>query len=268
MKKIIFLSIFSLVILAGCGSISGQEFKSEESVNGGSIASNKDSVSTSVTLIGSVDYVDDSSADGLILWLSVPETENVENEKFITDAVKIQYDEETTADQVTYGDFVELTGVVSGLTGEDKNVYDLKDGKLIIAANTVTKLDSIDVISPVLNTIDTIDSQTESKVKVEIEKIDFAPNQTRVFVTITNNSKSEFRPRTFEMYANSKVMEETYGFYGLDFEDLPYSIPAGKTGSGVVMFDAIDSESAGSVELYFSGYDDNYDKIEMEFDVI
>src|SRR5699024_907574 len=91
-----------------------------------------------------------------------------------------------------------------------------------------------------------------------IQKIEFAEDQTRIYLAIDNQSKYTYTYYPFDtkIVQDSKQYEENDD-YNLDDYDLDNEILSGVKSEGIVTFDKIDSSKDFRIQL--SGYSDNYD---------
>lgn len=105
-------------------------------------------------------------------------------------------------------------------------------------------------------------SSTQNGVTVKIDRIDYTGSQTRIYVTVTNDSGSSFHlyQHNVSVTVNGKTYESDYNL-GDEFDDLPTAIANGSTSSGVLFFPALDPDDdmTITIEAYTDDYSQDFD---------
>ena len=98
--------------------------------------------------------------------------------------------------------------------------------------------------------------------RVDITKVEFAKDETRIYITATNNSSDNMSLWTSsaKVIQNGQQYEQTYGIVYEDSHDISSDILPGASSSGVIYFDPL---SASEFTLYLEGYSDNWE-IDLE----
>jgi hypothetical protein len=121
-----------------------------------------------------------------------------------------------------------------------------------INADSVEKVDCTSVIDPASKVITVEQTQEDNGIRVTLHKVEFADENTRVYLTVENTDPTE----EISFYTfNSKAVQgatqfgTTYSF-DVDYPKLESDIPPGIQEDGVVIFDPLDP-SAGDTEFRF-----------------
>lgn len=155
-------------------------------------------------------------------------------------------------------DYVKLTGYICGeMTGT--NAFGGEISALVIAATKLEKSSYVDIISPTIRKVDYSDKIiNQSEYKIEVNKVEFAENQTRVYVTAYNDSTDDFNIYTYSVKAiqNGKQYEISDSSYDADLPKLQTEIKGGVSSSGVLIFDAMEQTD---FKLVIDSSSDNWD---------
>jgi hypothetical protein len=164
-----------------------------------------------------------------------------------------------------------------------KGIFDIKDGDYVIIDGIVDReakgdnyfgaslsapgiiADSIeistyqDVVSPAEKTINLNKSHEQYGYEVTVEKIEFSPIETRVYVTINNNGKSNFSAYAFNMkIKQGRSQYEEQSNWNYDYPEVQTDLMPNTTTSGVVCFPVI--SQTDKFTLYIDGSSDNWDE--------
>ncbi len=99
-------------------------------------------------------------------------------------------------------------------------------------------------------------------ITVQVTKVEFADDETRFYVDVTNDSKSDVSiySSSARVVQDKKQYEESYSAYGDEYPELSSDLTPGATSSGIITFDKLDSSD---LQLILEGYSDDYE-IELE----
>lgn len=152
-------------------------------------------------------------------------------------------------------DFVSIDGYIY----DDYTYTNAYGGTLsapCIVAYTVKKKQYKDVVRPTLKEVELNKSIKKYGVNIIIDKVEFAEKETRIYVTIENNSGYEFNLYKYsaKIVQNSSQYEYESN-YDADYAEIQTEILSGVTTSGVLTFPAI---SQDSFKLILSCSSDNY----------
>ena len=160
--------------------------------------------------------------------------------------------------EVNTDDYVSITGIVKEQF-EGENLMGGTIAAPIIQADTVEVVDYITAVSPTLKTIEVNQEIDQHGYVVNLQKVEIADNQTRVYVKAENNttdSVSLFAHSTKLIVGNEQLESESNYESGLP--ELQSDILAGVESGGVITFPAID-ENTTELTLHADGYSDNYE---------
>lgn len=154
------------------------------------------------------------------------------------------------------GDFNQLTGVIGGelllseiMIGEV--VYDRLIG-ILLDVNEIKPVTPIEVLAPVIKTIKPNKTANQNRLGITVEKVEFARQETRVFVNIKNGSRSRVFFDDAKALQGSRQYELEEGA-AVDYEDYPEvqgDLLPGVETSGVIVFGPAEI-GKGKMTLYF-----------------
>lgn len=186
--------------------------------------------------------------DGYAGYQAYGDIENLEN-----DFVFLIKDDSFKID-----DYVLVDGKITGaFEGEN-----MMGGEIVcpmIDAVKVEKQSYLDAVAPTIKELhSTTPEINQFECKVKVDKVELAENETRVYITATNNSAEKFRIYSF----NTKIIQggtqfEEEGNYEADYPELQSELLPGTTSSGVIVFPAIDPNT--NFQVYTEAENDNYD---------
>lgn len=137
--------------------------------------------------------------------------------------------------------YVHVVGEVYGkFTG--KNLLGAEITDPVIVADSVKVVTAVEAATPATRTAAVGETRTQHGVSITIQKVEFAPDETRVFLSVRNDS-----PRTAHFYDfDAKAVQGTHQFEvasaPLDYPQVASDILAGVVSDGVISFPASDPE--------------------------
>lgn len=155
-------------------------------------------------------------------------------------------------------DIIHVVGTVrKKFSGE--NAFGAEMVAPIIDAQKVEKADYATAFAPTLKSIDVNKEQDQKGYTLKVNKIELAENETRVYVSITNNSKNKISFYDF----NSKLVQNGKQFelkdnYEANYPKLQSELLPGVNTEGIILFPAVDIKS-GNLKLVLEGSSENYD---------
>ena len=160
-------------------------------------------------------------------------------------------------------DYVIVDGKISGLfTGE--NAFGGTVECPLIEDAKVTKSSYLEIVAPTIKEISPVASQDQNGVVVTVDKVEYAEKETRVYVTINNTTDYNFSCGTYsaKLQINGKQIDQDAANMTLynspELTELSYEVMAGASSSGVLIFPAIEQDTAFQLVLP-DAYSDNYD---------
>lgn len=161
----------------------------------------------------------------------------------------------TTNRTIKEGDFVLIDGYIYGDYDYTNSYGGSLSAPCIVAYSVKTKSYK-DVVRPTLKEAVLNKSMNKYGVNITIEKVEFAKKETRVYVSVENNSGYEFNLYKYSakiVQNNSQYEYESN--YDADYKELQTEILSGVTTSGVLTFPAL---SQDDFKLILSCGSDNY----------
>lgn len=153
--------------------------------------------------------------------------------------------------KVTTSDYL----LVDGLVFENIE-YELNAPQVL--AYNIEVVDAITALYPTIKTIDINQTQNQSGYKLTVEKVELAEKETRVYVSITNETNDSISFYTFNahMTQNGSQFDEQIN-HNVDYPEPPYSdILPGITTSGILTFPALKDEP---FKIILEGRSNNWD---------
>lgn len=156
------------------------------------------------------------------------------------------------------GDYIHVTGTVKDeFVGENMLGGEVKAP--VILAQTVEISDYITVVSPTLKTVDINKTIEQNGYVMTVNKVEFADEETRFYMTIENKSESMISFYDF----NSKLTQGSTQYevstnYEADYPKINSEILPGIKSEGIITFEKIDP-SGEDITLIAEGSSDNYD---------
>lgn len=156
-------------------------------------------------------------------------------------------------------DYVRVEGYIKGVSEGYKVMP-------YIVADSVEVITYKDAATPTIKEVEVNKTISQNDVTVTISKVEFAKNETRVYVSVSNGSKTTFSLSSAKLVQNSKQYEESYS---KNAEDIPYQILAGSNAEGVLTFPGVDVAGINVIfdHSYSSDYHINFDSFSFVVDV-
>ncbi len=156
------------------------------------------------------------------------------------------------------GDYVHVLGTVRGRTEGEIPLLAVLDA-VAVHAETAEVVDESAAAPPALRTVEVGESIEQHQLVVTLSRVEFAANETRVYLTVSNQSTAT---ASFNGYKTRAVQGQTQ-YQTEDLSPYPWveaTLPPGSTSSGVVLLKAMDPAQA--TELSFDARTDDY---QLEF---
>lgn len=262
LKKLLYLGALSVLLLAGCGdSNSNDKDKSatEVETSNGKIITEGDIQKLytdpkkykgyQYDFIGKVFTTPEKDEDGVYLQVWADhENSELNTIVFYADPNFVISGEE----------YIQVSSTVKDAF-EGENMLGGKVTAPTVTASELKIIDYATAVAPTISTIDVNETIDQHGFSVTVEKIEFAKPHTRVYLSITNNTQDNisFFSHSVKLVTNGSQYEEEY-FYGADYPELQSDILPGVTTSGIITFDAMDSETT-ELQIHADGYSDDYD---------
>lgn len=162
-------------------------------------------------------------------------------------------------------DYVKFTGQVGGVF-EGENAFGANINAPTIYVKSISKISRDEAVAPAIKTIAPNESQGQEGLTINLDRVEFADNETRVYVTVTNNSSSKASFYTF----NAKLIQDTSQIKSKtifeDNDEIPSDIPAKTKESGKLYFEKADPSKP--LAISFEAYTEaNYKQLTYTFNV-
>ena len=140
---------------------------------------------------------------------------------------------------VNVDDYVLVKGVIDGAySGENRMGASLSCPK--ITATYVDPSNYVDAFSPTLKSVEPSGAKwSEDGLTIKIERVEFAENETRVYVKLKNKSSDSASLYNCVLLQGEKQYDRTYDYKG-NYDELQDSLKSGASDTGVITFPAIE----------------------------
>lgn len=158
--------------------------------------------------------------------------------------------------ELTDGDYVKLTGTVQG-EYNGTNAFGGKVMAVQVLATELEKSSYIEVVAPAIKTWTSDDTTlTQHGYTVTLTKIEFADQETRLYLTVANNGKDKFNLYSF----NTKVVQDGKQYeeqtnYDADYPEVQTDLLPGTSTEGVIAFPALEQKN---MQVILEAYSDDY----------
>lgn len=194
---------------------------------------------------------DTGTSKGVQIWLD-PETSEQNMWIYYTNDVEIKKD-----------DYIICSGYIDSNTSYS-NTYGAELSAPLIISDDMQKSNYIDVMSPTISTIELSNTKAEQyKYSIEVNKVEFAEKETRIYFTATNNGKAKMYTGVGDaiILQNGKQYNAEEN-YDADYESIPYELHMGVSSSGIVSFPKIEQQDFQlCVEIHSDDMDEDFEKI-------
>ena len=156
---------------------------------------------------------------------------------------------------VAEDDYVKISGIVEG-EYKGQNAFGGTVSAPRVIARSCEVIDYMQAVAPATATIEVNQSQDQNGVVITIQKVEFSKIETRVYVTVKNNSAY-----TASYYAFNSVITQGSNQYdeetNYEYDDFDGTILSGIEISGIVTFPVIDAQN-GPINIQMEAYSDNW----------
>ena len=155
-------------------------------------------------------------------------------------------------------DYVQISGIVMD-EFEGENLMGGTITAPMVEASSIEVVDYITAVSPTIQTIEVDEVVEQHGMEVQLQKIELAENQTRVYVKVANNTDDVvyFDTYSAKLVTGSNQFEVEDNFES-GLPEIQYDILAGVESEGVLTFPAID-ENTDALTLHAEGHSDDYE---------
>lgn len=168
-----------------------------------------------------------------------------------------------SAEGIESQDYVWIDGKIDGaFSGE--NVFGAEIECPLIVDAKVTKGSYLEIVTPTIAEISPAVSQDQNGIVVTVDKVEYAKDETRLYVTINNGTDYNYSCGVYsaKLIVNDKqidINDASQTLYNSpELTELSYEVMAGTSSSGTIIFPAIEQNTPFQFVLPDS-YSDNYD---------
>lgn len=157
---------------------------------------------------------------------------------------------------VDTGSYVKISGVVKGEM-KGTNVFGATLSIPMVEAQSIEIVDYITAVSPTLETINVDSEINQHGLIVALNKIEFAEDETRVYLKVKNNSNDSVSiwKHSAKVVQGNKQFEYEYNFLA-DYPEIQSDLLPGVESEGIIPFPPMDPEQ--SLRFIIEGSCDDY----------
>lgn len=157
--------------------------------------------------------------------------------------------------EVAQDDFVQVEGVVRG-SFEGENALGGTVSAPLVDATRVEVVPATAAAAPASRTLRRkVDNQYG--ITLQVKKVEFSDNETRVFVALSNRSGAKFNFYSYSALAISGGRQVESTFSDIEYPEIADTIQTGARSSGVIVFPKMNPRK--KLTLTFEGNSDNFD---------
>lgn len=154
-------------------------------------------------------------------------------------------------------EFIKVKGKVADMS-EESSIFGGKYSTPTIFAVEYSTLDYKDAVAPTLKEVEVNETQTQLGYSITVQKVEFAEEETRVYLKVNNNGSAKFDLYTY----SSKVVQnghqhETETNFDADYPKIQTELLKGVETEGVIIFPKLEQSD---MDIVFSGSSENYDE--------
>ena len=161
-------------------------------------------------------------------------------------------------------DYVRVVGVVQG-TEEYDNLIGGTTSAVVVFSDKMEVLSYIDAVSPTLKEVKVDKSQSQYGYEVTVEKVEFAPEETRVYVNVKNGGKATFSLYTFDAIAvqNGKQYKHEDNWEA-DYPEIQTDLRAGNSTEGILVFKGLEQKD---FKVIMNAYSEDWDETLKDYEI-
>lgn len=161
--------------------------------------------------------------------------------------------------KVKTDDYVKVTGIVKD-EFEGENAFGGVVKAPVIEATKFEVVDYVTAVAPANRTIEIKEEINQHGYHMELQKVELADEETRVYLKISNQSDVtiDFYSFNAKLIAGNKQLEENMPYLETGLPELQSEILPGVETEGVIIFPAIDQKEK-KLTFHAEGSSENYD---------
>lgn len=185
--------------------------------------------------------------------------ENYDNNCYI-------YSDSSFEGELKEDDYVRIIGRFDGLY-EGENALGNKITNLMIRATEIETISYADAASPTIKEVVLDETQTQYGYSVTVQKVEFAKEETRVYIRVENNGKNKFSMYEWNAEAvQNNQQYDTQTNWKANYPGIQSDLRPGNYSEGIITFPALD---VSEFKLYLNGSSSDWQERinEMEFTI-
>lgn len=178
------------------------------------------------------------------------------------DSVLVEVPKDLVSDSISTDDYLSIDAKIEGAF-EGQTVMGVDSTWARLTAIAVEKTTYMEAFAPTVKELSPNVSVDQNGFVVTVDKVEYADSETRVYLTVTNNSgyNTSYGVYSIRLIQDGQQIEQdqsSSSAYMGDYPQLSYDVSAGASTSGVLVFPAIDQTKNFQV-IVPDTFSDNYD---------
>lgn len=178
------------------------------------------------------------------------------------DSVLVEAPKDLVSDSISTDDYLSIDAKIEGAF-EGQTVMGVDSTWARLTAIAVEKTTYMEAFAPTVKELSLNVSVDQNGFVVTVDKVEYADSETRVYLTVTNNSgyNTSYGVYSIRLIQDGQQIEQdqsSSSAYMGDYPQLSYDVSAGASTSGVLVFPAIDQTKNFQV-IVPDTFSDNYD---------
>lgn len=246
MKKL-FTVLTIILFLVGCSSEKTYEFDKNTILDSfemeQAFSNSKDNKGKSVEFSGRI-FNEIQQDDGFIYYQIFRDFEKSDK----STAIRVKKE---LAGDISIDSFVLVNGVILGEM-QAKNAFNADISSPIIDVNEIVVGTFDQTVAVANKTININKEESQNGHSVSLERIEFSDYDTRLFLTVKNdsNDKVSLYPFNASLVVNGRNYKEEYNYY-IDYPEIDSELQPGTESKGVISFPKMDSNNLGTIKVIF-----------------
>lgn len=231
-----------------------EETKPEYVDNIKAVASDPDTYAGKYIKFSGVASVTDESDDSYGLQVYLDPNYN--------DSVLVEVSKDLISDSISSDDYISVDAKIEG-TYDGQTVMGVDTTWAYLTAIGIEKTTYMDAFVPTVKELTPNVSAEQNGFSVSVDKVEYADTETRVYLTLTNNSEytTSYGVYSIRLIQDGKQINQDQSSsspYMGNYPELSYDVSAGASTSGVLVFPVIDQTKNFQL-IVPDVYSDNYE---------
>lgn len=169
------------------------------------------------------------------------------------DMIVVLYGEDINVD---VGDYIKYTGIV--MSSRQVKSFGYLNYRLGVRTTSWSESNYIDCVRPTLDTIDINQTQEQFGYVINIEKMEFADKESRLYLSIENNGSDKFSVYDFNVVIsqNNKQYDGIYN-YDAEYPKIQSELLVGNKTEGIIAYEPLSNDL---FTITIDAYSENWDE--------